>query len=447
RRMMLIEASWPSNRLAAVTNRTGWTGRCRSGEGIGPDYLDVKLPVEGRPPSRASRPGRWGAMTLEVRDIEYVRYLMQHLSIPPASEGWQFYQPPLYYAVGAAWGTVTGFFSAPLPGSLQFFAFLLSLLGIGCVLWIGATLCAVRRERGALALFLASATLLPGIVFFAARANNDVLALALSLLCTALLLRWWRHPERSGLWAGIAVVLSLGILTKSTTLPLVAAAWLLLLLSPLRWRKKLGLGIVSLAVILLLTDWLFIQRYIVEGNRGLVGNLGNLHSGLRLRNFPSAFLRFNPLFLFGHPYNNPWDDASGRQFLWEYVFRSAFSGEWSFGPGLRPLVSALHALGLFALSLAPVGILRRPRQELRRSLPLLLLLAMFLAAIAAIRFTAPYGSSQDFRYIAPAAVPLAYFAVRGALALPRRLRQFALALLAAVPLGSAAFVLALVFGR
>ena len=27
RRMMLIEASWPSNRLAAVTNRIGFTGR------------------------------------------------------------------------------------------------------------------------------------------------------------------------------------------------------------------------------------------------------------------------------------------------------------------------------------------------------------------------------------------------------------------------------------
>ena len=27
--MMLIEASWPSNRLAAVTKRTGWTGTWR----------------------------------------------------------------------------------------------------------------------------------------------------------------------------------------------------------------------------------------------------------------------------------------------------------------------------------------------------------------------------------------------------------------------------------
>ena len=31
--MMLIEASWPSKRLEAVTTRTGWVGTCKSGTG------------------------------------------------------------------------------------------------------------------------------------------------------------------------------------------------------------------------------------------------------------------------------------------------------------------------------------------------------------------------------------------------------------------------------
>src|SRR4051812_26177802 len=42
RRMMLMEASCPSNRLDAVTNRTGFTGRCRS-VFIPPKYLDFLL--------------------------------------------------------------------------------------------------------------------------------------------------------------------------------------------------------------------------------------------------------------------------------------------------------------------------------------------------------------------------------------------------------------------
>src|SRR5690606_27218412 len=51
RRMMLMEASCPSNRLAAVTNRTGCTGRCSSVV-MPPKYLDFLL-IQRRP-SRAT---------------------------------------------------------------------------------------------------------------------------------------------------------------------------------------------------------------------------------------------------------------------------------------------------------------------------------------------------------------------------------------------------------
>ncbi len=57
-----------------MTNRTGWTGRCRSGELITPGYFDVQLSVEERAPSRRPAAGRWGAVTLELQDIDYVRY-------------------------------------------------------------------------------------------------------------------------------------------------------------------------------------------------------------------------------------------------------------------------------------------------------------------------------------------------------------------------------------
>ncbi|MFA6039444.1 MAG: glycosyltransferase family 39 protein [Candidatus Peribacteraceae bacterium] len=378
--------------------------------------------------------------------VEYVQYVLNNARIPPASEGWEYYQPPLYYFFAALWGKAGAMLSLPLSGSLQLLSLFLSLLSAACIFWIGTALFDARRERWGFSLFLASSLLLPGMVFFTPRINNDVLALTLSLLCLGLLLRWWRKPERRGAWVGVSVVLSLGILTKSTTLPLVAAALLLLLLSPVPWKKKWFLGGLSLAVILLFTDWLFLYRFIFEGARGLVGNAGNLSSGLLLKNTVAGFVRFNPLFLLGHPYNNPWDDAYGRQYLWEYLYRSAFTGEWSFGNAVRPLVSALHLLGLYALALALIGIVRHFRQEARRSLPLLLTVLVLLGAFLYNRLSVPYACSQDFRFIAPAAVPLAYYAVRGALALPRRLRIVALVMLSALPLGSAAFLLALVFG-
>jgi hypothetical protein len=45
--MMLIDASWPSKRLAAVTTRTGWCGRCSSAESMSAHYLTAQVTVDG----------------------------------------------------------------------------------------------------------------------------------------------------------------------------------------------------------------------------------------------------------------------------------------------------------------------------------------------------------------------------------------------------------------
>src|SRR4051812_26736628 len=64
RRMMLIDASCPSNRLAAVTNRTGWTGVCSSGSVTPPDYFDFQLPA-----MTARREGWLGEVGFALADL------------------------------------------------------------------------------------------------------------------------------------------------------------------------------------------------------------------------------------------------------------------------------------------------------------------------------------------------------------------------------------------
>src|SRR2546423_15603706 len=77
RRMMLIEASWPSNRLAAVTKRTGWTGTWRGVfVAMAPEYSVVLLSVhlastpkdvpwtDGREAQAPLRPDRRGPAPL-----------------------------------------------------------------------------------------------------------------------------------------------------------------------------------------------------------------------------------------------------------------------------------------------------------------------------------------------------------------------------------------------
>ena len=41
-----------------------------------------------------------------VGHVEYIRYILQNLAVPPPTGGWQFYHPPLYYTLAALWGSL-----------------------------------------------------------------------------------------------------------------------------------------------------------------------------------------------------------------------------------------------------------------------------------------------------------------------------------------------------
>jgi hypothetical protein len=159
----------------------------------------------------------------------------------------------------------------------------------------------------------------------------------------------------------------------------------------------------------------------------IVGNAGNLNDALALRNDAAAYLVFDPVQVVLHPYASPWDDAQRRQYFWEYLFRSAFSGEFDFGDAHRAMQQWM-LIGMLAslCVLAPIGIAWSLLRAPRRSSPMLLLLALSLGAHAAFRWKYPYSSSQDFRYSTLLSIPLAAFALIGAEKLPPSMQRAAL---------------------
>ena len=89
--------------------------------------------------------------------IDYAKYLATHLRLPPAGGGWEFFQPPLYYAVAAAWlraGAALGQTTESILSTLQFFSLLCSLATFGAVLWIGAMLFPSHADRPRRRLFV-----------------------------------------------------------------------------------------------------------------------------------------------------------------------------------------------------------------------------------------------------------------------------------------------------
>lgn len=347
--------------------------------------------------------------------LEYIRYVAQHLWLPPIRDGWEYYQAPLYYVLTALWHRIGLAFDRALPlliRDTQWIAFVASLFALGAAAWI-AVQAFSRKERVERLLFVGSFAVLPSIVFLSARINNDVFLFPLEVLCFAFLLAWWRGGQWRHWWAAL-LLLALSILTKTNGLLLVPVAFLLLLLkSRLALRTKAVVGSLSLLLLFLSTAWLFTLRSGASIDQPLVVNTGNLSSALYVKNTVETFTEFNPLRMAMRPYNNPWDDVAGRQYFWEYFFKSAFFGEFDLGPTLKPLASAIIVCGVLALLYAVYGAWISVRREGWRTLPFTLAAFFLLLGHALHRYMSAFSCSQDFRYSLLVSVPVFFFLVEG----------------------------------
>lgn len=347
--------------------------------------------------------------------LEYIQYVAQHLWLPPIRDGWEFYQAPLYYVLTGLWlrlGTAFGRTLAPLIRDIQWIAFFASLLTLIGMAWIALQVFS-RKERVERMLFFGALAVLPSIVFLAARINNDVFLFPLEVFCFGFLLAWWRTGRWRHWWLALAL-LALSILTKTNGLLLVPVAFLLLAFKPrLPLKTKIAAGAVSLILLLLSTGWIFTLRNGASINQPLVVNTGNLSSALYVKNTVETFTEFNPLRMIVRPYNNPWDDAAGRQYFWEYFFKSAFFGEFDLGTTLKPLASAVLLCAFLALLYAMYGAWVSIRKEGWRTLPLWSAAGFLLLGHALHRFVTPHSCAQDFRFSLLVSVPVLYFLVEG----------------------------------
>lgn len=347
--------------------------------------------------------------------LEYIRYVAQHLALPPIRDGWEFYQAPLYYMLTGLWLYVAEMWGRTLPFLIrdtQWIAFFFSVATLGAFAWV-ATLLFVRKEKIERGLFLVSLAVLPSILFLSARINNDVLLLLWEALGLGLLIAWWQKGRWRTWWLAVLMI-ALSILTKTNGLLLVPVAFVLLAFKPrLSLKTKMFTGALSVLMLILLTGWIFTLREGATPGQPLVVNTGNLSSGLFVQNTVETFTELNPLRMILRPYNNPWDDAFGRQYFWEYLFKSAFFGEFDFGPDLRPLASAILVCGLLLLAYAVYGLWLCIRREALRTLPLWSTTGILLLGHALHRYITPHSCAQDFRFSLLVSVPVIYFAIRG----------------------------------
>lgn len=378
--------------------------------------------------------------------MEYIEYVADHWTIPPIHGGWEFYQPPLYYAVAAvpyAALRSLGISKILIIQALQYLSVLFSCGVLALCLWMSHLLF-LKKQIVERTLWIGMFAVFPGLILLSPRINNDSLVHMLCFGAIGVMIAFWQKASLR-MWYLLVVILSLAVLTKLSAAPLFVAAACILLFHPsLTWRQKCTLGFFGVCIALACTEWLFIWRLLEDPNAGMVGNVGNLNGGLRITNAWSNYIIFHPLEILHHPYNDTWGDTARRQYFFEFLFRSAYFGEFRSGVLLRAFTQIILSFGMVSSILAFVGLIRPRTDTLQKALPLWHIFFWALLGHIAFVLMYPFASSQDFRYSIHLILPLVYFAIYPMTILPKHWRRLFLTILACSIILNTAYILTLI---
>lgn len=212
--------------------------------------------------------------------LDYIAHLIGKGRLPLATDGWQMFQSPLFYALGAAFFQLLRAVCDPDTAVL-----LLRLLPLACGLGqIELGYRALRRlwpERPDLQIIgTAFAALLPMNRYLSSYVGNEPLAGLLSAACFVLALRWLRPaPSEDNRWTPgwLGLLLGLALLAKVSTV-LIAGPLLLvaaLVVPPTanladRARHLARSGAIFLGVAGAIAGWYYVRNWIHFG-RPFVG--------------------------------------------------------------------------------------------------------------------------------------------------------------------------------
>ena len=343
---------------------------------------------------------------------EYIDHLAKERSLPAVRQGWETWQPPLYYVAAAVWRWP--FSAVPFADPFRPVQFSAAVLYLTVIV---AGLLMLRRlgfndleTVGTLGLL----ALLPGHVFFAARINNDVLLPFLGaglLFVTAEFVKaaspvtGHSAPETRWLW-WLAVLLPALLATKSSSLAVVGGALALVFFAEARrsgWQVALVRAYwTGLPAVLWQVFW-WVRTAAQTGspfyvNAALPDNLRvDAPAWRRLCSFDfAAFIGGG--FYYDEPMRQSYPTALAASLLYGEYGMHGYAFRW-------PELLRWGCLGMLLVLAA--GALVVPRAELRPVWNTCLVLVACQFAITmtyAVQF--PFACNQNMRFFAPAFVPL-----------------------------------------
>lgn len=346
--------------------------------------------------------------------VEYVKLIAEHNKLPDVDECWTCYHPPIYYSVSQSFWRMGSVLSISETQMMQFQSLIFSIL----ILFFGF-LC-LKYFLSGKALVVASILwcFWPTLILSAPRIGNDQLFYVTHIITLWLCIKYLiTKTSGKGKYLLVAVIISaLSYWTKSTGIISIGIVCFTIILGyfPRESLKPTRTELFAILTSFLLVSLILLLK--IFDSADLVGNASGLHSGLRVGNEPANYLFFDIKDFVIHPYASPWEDAGGRQYFLNYLFKTSLFGEFKIltnqaGLWIASFIS-LSFIGLLIFSL-------RGWWKSKFSKTHLLLIAQaiaFVAALLFLRLKHPYSCSNDFRYILPILLSFIPFVANGVFA-------------------------------
>ncbi|MFO0946979.1 MAG: tetratricopeptide repeat protein [Planctomycetota bacterium] len=376
--------------------------------------------------------------------IEYFEYLVNNHRFPAANEGWQFYQPPVYYILNAV---PLALFDLPprVDRGVHLVRGIQQAVALAQVLVVFLCLRTIfPNQPGKQLIGLLFAGFLPALIYLAHYVTNEVLAATMASASFLMTFRILNQPRPTGrMYATLGVCLGIGLASKVTVLLIAIVIFTVLAgrlvaqrnFVPQAWLRSIGL---PLFLCLLISGWHYGRLWMDFGSP-LVGNwderLG-FHWWQEPGYHSAAYYT-----RFGHVLSMPF--FSGMDSLWDSVYATLWGDGMcasALTPQYRPpwnydVMATGYLLALIPTSLVVLGfvaalgrLVRQPSAE-----GFLILGTLYGTGFALVLATLRlpfYGQAKAF-YILSAMLPFSVAGVWGFEFLTRRLRwlQAALAMI------------------
>jgi len=358
--------------------------------------------------------------------LSYIRYILEHHSLPLADQGWQMYQPPLYYLVAALVLAATGL-TVPGPDAANVLRWLGLAYGVANLILIGASLrLAFPDHPRRQVIGLVIATFLPMQLYLYQLPTNEILVATLSSAVLLVTLQVLRTDQPSLRLHGLlGLCMGLALMAKVSAFLVVSVALgMLVVRMAVRPRQSLFRGLAGLGlaggIAILICGWHYGRVWLRFGTP-LIGNW-DPDAGFRWW-LDSGYRTVHDYLRFGRALSAPF--FSGFAGVWDGLYSTLWSdglcsGEasiWTAPPWCSDLMSVGSLLALLPTLAILVGgvvfLVRWIRQPNLRDTAILGLAFGTFVAVVFMTLQVPYYGMVKSFYGLSALLPLCVFAAVG----------------------------------